>query len=168
MNLRPLTPDGVLGPRSADLVTRPCLRASPWRRLETSRRAAALSALAQVGTKPCARRWGCAATGGEHEGFSAQANLPGGRNAECRRRSCRTNLSMTFSLLWDIPRSRRRGRTYRDEFYGIAVRREGIESPFEFCLIDNLERDHNGADLALGHIDWMPGRGLTLANDPVQ
>jgi hypothetical protein len=55
-----------------------------------------------------------------------------------------------------------------DEFYGIAVRRGGIESPYEFCSIDNLERDHNGADLALGHIDWMPGRGLTLANDPVQ
>jgi hypothetical protein len=55
-----------------------------------------------------------------------------------------------------------------DEFYGIAVRRGGIESPYEFCSIDNLERDHNGADLALGHIDWMPGRCLTLANDPVQ
>jgi hypothetical protein len=55
-----------------------------------------------------------------------------------------------------------------DEFYGIAVRRGNIESPYEFCSIDNLERDHNGADLALGHIDWMPGRGLTLANDPVQ
>jgi hypothetical protein len=55
-----------------------------------------------------------------------------------------------------------------DEFYGIAVRRGGIESPYEFCSIDNLERDHNGADLALGHIDWMPGRSLTLANDPVQ
>jgi hypothetical protein len=46
-----------------------------------------------------------------------------------------------------------------DEFYGIAVRRGNIESPYEFCSIDNLERDHNGADLALGHIDWMPGRG---------
>jgi hypothetical protein len=55
-----------------------------------------------------------------------------------------------------------------DEFYGIAVRRGGVESPYEFCSIDNLERDHNGADLALGHIDWMPGRGRTLANDPVQ
>jgi hypothetical protein len=55
-----------------------------------------------------------------------------------------------------------------EEFYGIAVRRGSIESPYEFCSIDNLERDHNGADLALGHIDWMPGRGLTLANDPVQ
>lgn len=29
-----------------------------------------------------------------------------------------------------------------DEFYGIAVRRGGIESPYEFCSIDNLERDH--------------------------
>ena len=55
-----------------------------------------------------------------------------------------------------------------DEFYGIAVRRGSVESPYEFCSIDNLERDHNGADLALGHIDWMPGRGLTLGNDPVK
>ena len=55
-----------------------------------------------------------------------------------------------------------------DEVYGIAVRRGGIGSPYEFCSIDNLERDRNGADIALGHIDWMPGRGLTLANDPVQ
>ena len=55
-----------------------------------------------------------------------------------------------------------------DEFYGIAVRRGSIESPYEFCSIDNRERDQNGADLALGHMDWMPGRGVTLANDPVQ
>jgi len=55
-----------------------------------------------------------------------------------------------------------------DEVYGIALRRGGIGSPYELCSIDNLERDRNGADLALGHIDWMPSRGLTLANDPVQ
>jgi len=50
-----------------------------------------------------------------------------------------------------------------DEFYGIAVRRGSIESPYEFCSIDNLERDHNGADPALGHIDAWP-----WPNDPAQ
>src|SRR4029450_13837665 len=44
-----------------------------------------------------------------------------------------------------------------DEFYGIAVPRGPIQSPYEFCSIDNLKRDHNGADVDLGHIDWMPG-----------
>jgi hypothetical protein len=119
---------------------------------------------------------------------------PGEGNAQWRRRSCGTNLSITCSQSCDIPKSagvrpdlpRWQARAFTfgegtlvtcwhcvkqplgpDEFYGIAVRRGSIESPYEFCSIDNLERDHNGADLALGHIDWMPGRGLTLANDPV-
>jgi len=55
-----------------------------------------------------------------------------------------------------------------NESYGVLVRRGGIDAPYELCSIDNLGRDENGADLALGRIDWTPGRGLTLAEDPVQ
>jgi Trypsin-like peptidase domain len=54
-----------------------------------------------------------------------------------------------------------------DETYGVAVRRGGITGPYEFCSIDDLGRDENGADLALGRIDWTPGRVLTLATDSV-
>jgi hypothetical protein len=52
------------------------------------------------------------------------------------------------------------------ETYGVAVRRGGISSPYEFCSIDDLGRDQNGSDLALGRIDWTPGRGLSLAEQP--
>ena len=55
-----------------------------------------------------------------------------------------------------------------DETYGVAVRRSGITAQYEFCSIDELGRDENGADLALGRIDWTPGRALTLATDSVQ
>ena len=51
-----------------------------------------------------------------------------------------------------------------DETYGVAVRRSGITAQYEFCSIDELGRDENGADLALGRIDWTPGRALT-SND---
>jgi Trypsin-like peptidase domain len=54
------------------------------------------------------------------------------------------------------------------ETYGVAIRRGGITSPYEFCSIDNLGRDENGADLALGQIDWKPGRVLTLAENHVR
>ena len=33
--------------------------------------------------------------------------------------------------------------------------------------MDQLGRDENGADLALGKIDWTPGRVLTLATESV-
>ena len=54
-----------------------------------------------------------------------------------------------------------------NETYGVAVRRGGITAPYDFCSIDDLGRDENGADLALGRIDWAPGRALTLATDSV-
>jgi Trypsin-like peptidase domain len=54
-----------------------------------------------------------------------------------------------------------------NELYGVAVRRGGIDSPYEFCSIDNLGQDDNGADLALGRVDWTPGRVLTLADGEV-
>ena len=43
-----------------------------------------------------------------------------------------------------------------DEAYVVAVRRDDISAPYEFCSIDDLGRDENGADLALGRIDWTP------------
>jgi hypothetical protein len=46
-----------------------------------------------------------------------------------------------------------------------AVRRDDISAPYEFCSIDDLGRDENGADLALGRIDWTPGQALTLATE---
>jgi Trypsin-like peptidase domain len=52
-----------------------------------------------------------------------------------------------------------------DEAYGVAVRRDDISAPYEFCSIDDLGRDENGADLALGRIDWTPGQALTLATE---
>jgi hypothetical protein len=52
--------------------------------------------------------------------------------------------------------------------YGVAVRRGGIASPYEFCSIDELGQDENGADLALGRVDWTPGPVLTLADGEVQ
>lgn len=55
-----------------------------------------------------------------------------------------------------------------DEAYGVAVRRGGITSPYEFCSIDNLDRDENRADLAIGRIDWTPSGALTLADDSVR
>lgn len=54
-----------------------------------------------------------------------------------------------------------------EESYGVAVRRGGTTAPYEFCSIDDLGRDESGADLALGRIDWTPGRVLTLATEPV-
>jgi hypothetical protein len=54
-----------------------------------------------------------------------------------------------------------------DETYGVAVRRGGISAPYQFCPIDDLGRDENGADLALGRIDWTPGRALALATESV-
>lgn len=48
---------------------------------------------------------------------------------------------------------------------GVAVRRDDISAPYEFCSIDDLGRDENGADLALGRIDWTPGQPLTLATE---
>jgi hypothetical protein len=54
-----------------------------------------------------------------------------------------------------------------NETYGVAVRRGGITAPYEFCSIDDLGPDENGADLALGRIDSTPGRALTLATDAV-
>jgi hypothetical protein len=53
-----------------------------------------------------------------------------------------------------------------DEACGVAVRRSGIAAGYEFCSIDDLGRDDNDADLALGRIGWTPGRALTLATDP--
>src|SRR5215213_3873088 len=58
-----------------------------------------------VGPKPCARRWVVPRPAGDHGSYSAQATCPWERNAQCRRRSYRANLSITCSRSCDIPRS---------------------------------------------------------------
>src|SRR5215218_9323372 len=75
LNSRPLDPQ-IGGPRYAALPE----RAGPMK--AARKRLGVLPGLvrwAQVGPKPCTRRWGCAATGGRPRGLFCSGQLAGGR-----------------------------------------------------------------------------------------
>jgi hypothetical protein len=101
LNSRPLDPQ-IGRPRYAALPESADLMKAARKRLGVLPRSVRW---AQVGPKPCARRWGCAATGGRPRGLFCSGQLARERNAQCRRRSCRTSLSITCSRSCDMPRS---------------------------------------------------------------
>jgi hypothetical protein len=100
LNSRPLDPQ-IGGHRYAALTERAGPIRAARKRLGVPPRAVRW---AQVGPKRCALAGVVPRPAGDHEGYSAQANLPGERNPQCRRGSYRTNLSITCSRSCDIPR----------------------------------------------------------------